>query len=87
MIIINNITILVIINRFLSSLFLGITTLLLWLKSTLLLKNKCFGTTIYMKTQCLQSNETQHFLGKESALGVGGGVERVVLITSLIYER
>jgi len=56
-------------------------------KSTLLLKNKCFGTTIYMKTQCLQTNETQHCLGKESALGVGGGVERVALIKSLIYVR
>ncbi len=67
--------------------FLIITTLLSWLKSTLLLKNKCFGTTIYMKTQCLQTNETQHCLGKESALGVGGGVERVALIKSLIYMR
>ncbi len=37
------------------SLFLRITILLSWLKSTLLLKNKCFGTTIYMKTQCLQT--------------------------------
>ncbi len=34
------------------SLFLIITTLLSWLKSTLLLKNKCIRTTIYMKTQC-----------------------------------
>ncbi len=39
------------------------------------------------KTQCLQTNETQHCLGKESALGAGGGVKRVVLIKSLIYER
>jgi hypothetical protein len=39
---------------------------------------------IYMKTQCLQTNETHHCLGKESALGVGGGVERVALIKSLI---
>jgi hypothetical protein len=54
---------------FQASLFLGITTLLLWLMSTLLLKNKCFDTTIYMKTQCLQTNEMQHCLGKESALG------------------
>jgi len=37
------------------SLFLRITTLLSWLKSTLLLKNKCFDTHIYMKTQCLQT--------------------------------
>ena len=53
----------------------------------LLMKSKCNCTTIYMKTQCLQTNEMQHCLGKESALGVRGGVERVVLITSLIYAR
>ncbi len=64
--------------------FLGITTLLPSLKSTLLLKNKCDCTTIYMKTQCLQTNETQHCSGKESALGAGGGVKRVALIKSLI---
>ncbi len=40
-----------------------------------------------MKTQCLQTNETRHCLGKESALGAGGGVERVMLIKSLIYAR
>ncbi len=40
-----------------------------------------------MKTQCLQTNETQHCLGKESALGAKGGVERVALIKSLIYTR
>jgi hypothetical protein len=40
-----------------------------------------------MKTQCLQTNEIQHCLGKESALGAGGGVERLVLIKNLIYER
>ena len=40
-----------------------------------------------MKTQCLQKNEMQHCLGKESALGAGGGVERVALIKSLIYAR
>ncbi len=39
------------------------------------------------ETQCLQTNEMQHHLGKESALGTGGGVERVVLIKSLIYAR
>ena len=38
----------------------------------------------YMKTQCLQTNETQHYLGKENALGAIGGVERVALIKSLI---
>jgi len=40
-----------------------------------------------MKTQCLQTNETQHCLGMESALGARGGVERAVLIKSLIYVR
>jgi len=40
-----------------------------------------------MKTQCLPSNEMQHCLGKESALGAGGGVERIALIKSLIYAR
>jgi len=28
-----------------------------------------------MKTQCLQTNDTQHCLGKESALGAGRVVE------------
>ena len=75
-------------THFQANLFLGITTLLLWLKSNLLLKNKCFCTTIYMKTLCLQTNDTQHCLGKESStLGAGGGVERVALIKSLIYVR
>jgi hypothetical protein len=40
-----------------------------------------------MKTQCLQTNEMQHCLGKESALGAEGGVEIVALIKSLIYAR
>jgi hypothetical protein len=35
----------------------------------------------------LQTNETQHCLGKESALVAGGGIERVALIKSLIYAR
>jgi hypothetical protein len=55
---------------FQASLFLGITTLFLDL--SLLLKIKCNRTTIYMKTQCLQTNETQHCLGKENAIGAGG---------------
>jgi len=40
-----------------------------------------------MKAQCLQTNETQHCLVKESALGAGGGVERVAVIKSLIHTR
>ncbi len=43
-------------------------------------------TAIYMKTYCLQTNETQHCLGKESALGAIAGGERVVLIKSLISK-
>ncbi len=73
-----------ILKKFQHSLFLGITTLLSQTKSTLLLKNKCNRTAYYMKTQCLQANETQHCLGKESALEAEGGVERVALIKSLI---
>jgi hypothetical protein len=49
---------------------------------TLFLRNKCNRTAIYMKTQCLQTNE-KHYLGKENVLGAGGGVERVGLIKSL----
>ncbi len=45
-------------------LFFEIRTLVSCLKSTLLLKLKCFDTHIYMKTQCLQTNEMQHYLGK-----------------------
>ncbi len=41
-------------------------------------------TAIYMKTQCLQTNETQHVSGKESALGAIGGGESLALIKSLI---
>ncbi len=40
-----------------------------------------------MKTQCLQTNETQHCLGKESALGAIGGGESVALIKSLISRN
>jgi len=58
------------------SFFLGITTLLSQTKSTLLLKNKCNCTIIYIKTQCFQTNEMQHCLGNESDLGARGGVER-----------
>ncbi len=47
--------------HFQCSLFLRITTLLSWLKSSLLLKITCFDSTIYMKTQYLQTNETQHY--------------------------
>jgi hypothetical protein len=71
-------------KKFQRGLFLRITTLLTQSKSTLLLKNKCNHTAIYMKTQCLQTNETQHCLGKESALEAIGGGESVALIKSLL---
>ncbi len=67
--------------------FLRITTLLTWLKSTLLLKNKCFDTTIYMKTQCFQTNETQHYWKGKSLRSERWSRERVALIKSLIYTR
>ena len=41
-------------------LFLEIRTLVPWLKSTLLLKSKCFDTHIYVKTYSLLTNEMQH---------------------------
>jgi hypothetical protein len=69
---------------FQARLFLGITTLLSRTKSTSLLKNRMHCTTIYLKTQCLQTNETQHCLGKESALGAIVGGESVALIKILI---
>jgi len=59
------------------TLFVEIRTLVTWLKSTLLLKTKCFDTHIYMKTQCLQTNNIQHYLGKENARVAGGVRDRV----------
>jgi len=52
-------------------LFVEIRTFVTWIKSTLLLKIKCFDTHIYMKTQCSQTNKTQHYLGKENAWVAG----------------
>ncbi len=39
-----------------------------------------------MKTYCLQTNEMQHCLGKESSLEARGGAERVAQIKSLIQQ-
>jgi hypothetical protein len=40
-----------------------------------------------MKTQCLQTNKMQHYMGKENA-GVEGGVRvELALIKSSIYGR
>jgi len=43
--------------KFQCKLLLEIRTIVDWLKSTLLLIIKWFDTNIYMKTQCLQTNE------------------------------
>jgi len=67
--------------------FLRITTLLTWLKSTLLLKNKRFDTTIYMKTQCLQTNKKQNYWKGKCLRSKGWSRERIALIKSLIYVR
>ncbi len=67
------------------SVFLRMRRLVLWLKRFINWRIKCIGTAIYMKTKCLQTNETQNCYGKESALRAGGGVERLALIKSLIY--
>ncbi len=75
------------VDWFQCSLFLGIITTITWLKSTLLLKNKCFDTHIYMKTQCLQTNKTQHYCGKENAWEAGWVRRRIALIKNLIYAR
>jgi len=69
------------------SLFLKIRILVSWLMPTLLLKNKCFDTHIYLKARCLQTNKTQHNCGKESAWEAGWIKKRVALIKSLIYPR
>ncbi len=50
----------------------SIRTLVTGLNSTLLLKIKCFDTHIYMKTQCLETNKTQLYFGKENAWVKGG---------------
>jgi len=52
-------------NKFQCSLFLEIRTLVTWLRSNLLLKIKCFDTHIYMKTEYLQTNKTQHCLERK----------------------
>ena len=62
-----------VIVSFHARLFLEITRLLSRTKSTLLLKNRMHCTAIYMKTYCLQTNETQHCLGKESCFRSDSG--------------
>jgi len=71
-------------DQFQRGLFLRITTLLSWLKSTLILKNKCFDTHIYMKVQCLQ---TKWESGKENAWEAGWVRKELALIKSLICPR
>jgi len=43
-------------------------------------------TTIYMKTQFFQTNETQNYCRKENAWEAGRERERVALIKSLITQ-
>jgi len=64
-------------NRFQCTLLAEIRTLVALLKSTLLLKIKCFYKHIDMKTDCLQTNKMHHYLEKENAWEVGGVEERV----------
>jgi hypothetical protein len=45
---------------------------------------KCIGTTIFMKTECLQTNEMWHCFGKGKRFRSG---EEFALIKSLIYAR
>jgi len=45
---------------------------------------KGIGTTIYMKTDCLKTNETRHCFGKGKRFR---SWEEFVLIKSLIYAR
>jgi len=54
------------------SLFHEIRTLVSWLKSTLLLKNKCLDIHVYMKTQCLQTNRRQHYCEMKTLEKQGG---------------
>jgi len=45
---------------------------------------KCISTTIFMKTECLQTNEMRHCFGKGKQIYT---TEEFVLIKSLIYAR
>ncbi len=42
-----------------------------------MLKIKWQDAHLYMKTQCLQTDKTQHYLGKENTWGAGGVRDRV----------
>jgi len=75
------------ITNFQPSLFLRIITLLTWLESTLLLKIKCFDTTICMKTQCLQTNEMQHYSRMERCLRSGVGKRKGSINSKFNYAR
>ncbi len=57
-----------------------------WLKSTLLLKKKCFDTHIYMKTKWLETNKLQHCLERKiNAWWASVEGESVSFIKSSIY--
>jgi len=73
--------------NFQTTFLVEIRTLVTWHKSTLLLKIKCLDAHIYMKTQCLQTNKTKYYLGKENPWVAGGERDRVDVNLSLIYTR
>ena len=70
--------------KFQRRLFLKIRTLDAWLKSTLLLKIKCFDTHIYMKTYCLQTMRRSIIFRKERCSREAGEEEELAIIKSLI---
>jgi len=69
------------------SLFLRITTLFSWLKSTLLLKNKCFDTHIYMKTQCLQTKWDAALLERKKKFYFTTHIIRNCLISLVVLHK
>ncbi len=72
------------ISSFQARLFLGITRLLLWLKSTLLLKNRMQSYNYSYENTMFTNKWDAALFGKKSALGAIGGEESVALIKSLI---
>ncbi len=49
--------------------------------------NKSIGTIIYMKTQCLQTNEMQHYWKGKHLRNEGCSGEGVAIIKTLMYLR
>jgi len=73
---------------FQGSLFFRITTLLSWLKSTLLLKNKCFDMYTYLYENIMFTNKMRcSIIWKGNAWKAGWVRKVLVLIKNLIYMR